>query len=84
MRSKILCSHLTCNVAKKRLNLRERVEVTERNKDGPLFFHAVRELLVSVKTLIQKNILRERMVVVVKMEDMLSYNHLQWYGNVIY
>ena len=43
------------------------------------------ELSVSVKTLIQeKFILRERMVVVVKMEYMLRYNHLQWYGNVIY
>ena len=29
-------SHLTCKIANKCLNIRERVEFVEKNKDGPL------------------------------------------------
>ena len=79
MQLKIRGSHLTCNVKKKHLNVRERVEVAEMNKDGPVSSPAVL-WIVSVwkKILVQKKyILRERIAVVVEIEDMLRYNHLQ-------
>ena len=82
IRLKIRGSHLTCNVAKKRLNVRERVEVARGIKMVPSFPLLACESSVSAKeNPDRKNIYFQRKDGGCR-QDRGYVKNLQWHGDV--